>query len=265
MKDYLDKFSLKGKTAYIAGGAGLLGAETSYALASAGAKVIILDINKEKGERIANQIKERGAQAHYEYFDTGDLDSIEPQIDKLTVRYNPLDIWVNVSYPRTKDWALPLEEINTEYLRANVEAHLNSYIWLSRKAALAMKESKTKGTIINFGSIYGIQANDLSIYEGTSMVKGEMIYSSVKAGIVNLTRCLASYFGHYGIRANSICPGGIFDNQNEVFVRNYSRRVPLQRMGNPEDVASVVLFLASEASAYISGATIMVDGGWTII
>jgi len=265
MKNYLEKFSLEGKTAYVAGGAGLLGAEASFALASAGAKVVILDVDRQKGQDTAFQIKEKGFKACYEYFDTGDLDKVEPQIDQLTAQQGNLDIWVNVSYPRTKDWALSLEQMNTEYLRANVDAHLNSYIWTSRKAALAMKNSQVKGTIINFGSIYGLQANDLSIYEGTSIAKGEMTYSAVKAGIINLTRCIASYFGPYGIRANSICPGGVFDGQDEVFVHNYNRKVPLQRMASPEDVASVVLFLASEASAYISGATIVVDGGWTIV
>jgi len=92
-----------------------------------------------------------------------------------------------------------------------------------------------------------------------------MAYSIIKGGIVNFTRYLSSYFGKYNIRVNSICPGGIFDNQDPIFVENYEKKVPLNRMGKPEEIASVVLFLASDASSYITGATIMVDGGWTAI
>lgn len=265
MRGYLEKFSLEGKTVYIAGGAGLLGTETSRALASAGAKAVILDVNRVKGEETARQIKEEGYDACYEYFDSRDLESVELQIDQFTTRHGSLDVWINVSYPKTKDWPRPLEGMTPDYLRENVDMHLNSYIWTSRAAAFKMKKLKVKGTIINFGSIYGVQANDLSVYEQTSAAKGEVIYSAVKAGIINLTRYIASYFGRDGIRANSICPGGIFDHQNEVFVRNYNKKVPLGRMGNPQDIASVVLFLASDAASYVSGANIVVDGGWTIV
>ena len=94
---------------------------------------------------------------------------------------------------------------------------------------------------------------------------GPMAYSAIKGGIVNLTRYLASYFGPYGIRVNNVCPGGIFDNQDKKFVFNYQRKVPLGRMGRPEEIASVVLFLASDASSYVNGATIVSDGGWTIV
>ncbi len=92
-----------------------------------------------------------------------------------------------------------------------------------------------------------------------------MTYSAIKGGIINLTRYLASYFGKYNIRVNNICPGGIFDNQDKDFVKNYSKKTPLKRMGQPEEIAPAVLFLASEASSYVTGITLMVDGGWTAI
>ena len=126
------------------------------------------------------------------------------------------------------------------------------------------KEKEIKGSIINLGSIYGIQGNDFTIYEKTD-ITSPAAYSAIKGGIINFTRYLASYFGRDGIRVNSVCPGGIFDSQNKIFVKNYEHKVPLKRMGKPEDVASTVLFLASDASSYITGATIMVDGGWTIV
>ena len=127
-----------------------------------------------------------------------------------------------------------------------------------------MRKEKVKGSIVNFGSIYGIQANDFSIYRGTPM-KSPMTYAAIKAGIINGSRYLASYYGKSHIRVNSICPGGVFDHQDRRFVKNYERKVPLGRMANSVDMACAVLFLASEASAYITGTTLMVDGGWTIV
>ena len=127
-----------------------------------------------------------------------------------------------------------------------------------------MEKKKIRGSIINLGSIYGIQANDFTIYEGTNM-GASMEYAAIKGGIINGTRYLASFFGKYGIRVNTICPGGIFDYQNKIFVKNYNHKVPLRRMGNPEDVATSALFLLSDASSYITGVTLMVDGGWTIV
>ena len=127
------------------------------------------------------------------------------------------------------------------------------------------------GSIIQFGSTYGVLGQDLTVYEGTDM-KENMTYATIKGGITNLTRQMASYYGKYNIRVNTICPGGIFgpvagksDKQNPIFVEQYSNRTPLKRLGNPDEIASTVLFLASDAASYITGATIMVDGGWTAV
>jgi NAD(P)-dependent dehydrogenase (short-subunit alcohol dehydrogenase family) len=179
-------------------------------------------------------------------------------------KHGVMDIWVNASYPRTKDWSRGVSEMRVETLRKNVDMHLNSYLWTSRVAGLRMKRARKRGAIIHFGSIYGIQANDFSVYDGTAMTS-PMAYAAIKAGILNGTRYLASYFGPCGIRVNSVCPGGVFDRQPRRFVDNYERKVPLKRMARPEEIAGVVLFLASEAASYITGTTLCVDGGWTIV
>ncbi|MCK5180326.1 MAG: SDR family oxidoreductase, partial [Candidatus Omnitrophica bacterium] len=132
-----------------------------------------------------------------------------------------------------------------------------------RVVAMIMKPQGS-GSIINMGSIYGVVGNDFTVYEDTEMM-GSMPYSAIKGGIVNLTRFMASYFGKNNIRINNICPGGIFNQENSKFVEKYSHKTPLKRMGKPDEVASAVLFLASEAASYITGATIMVDGGWSAI
>ena len=120
-------------------------------------------------------------------------------------------------------------------------------------------------------SIYGLVAQNLQIYKNTGMNEN-MNYSVIKGGINNFAKQLASYYGNYGIRVNSVCPGGIFghikgskEKQNVKFIKNYSKNCPLGRLGKPEEVASSVLFLASDASSYITGTSFLVDGGWTVV
>ncbi len=263
MTKYLEKFSLKGKTAFVNGGAGLIGTQVVIALAEAGAKVVILDINSIKGEKIVADLKKKKLTAFFEEFDSANFYETDKKIDGLLKKYKKIDIWVNTSFPRTADWGKKIEDIPVESLDKNVSDHLNSYIWISRKVCIIMKKQKG-GSLINFGSIYGMVGANFNIYEGTEMTSA-FAYSAIKGGIANLSRYLASYFGSAGVRVNTVCPGGIFDNQNKTFVKNYSKQTPLKRMGNPEEIASAVLFLASDGASYITGATIMVDGGWTAI
>lgn len=263
MIDYPGKFSLNNNVAYVAGGAGLIGSEVTKALASCGAKTIIIDIDEKSGKRLKEELKKKALNIFYEKVDMADLENIGAKLTSIFKRLGFPDAWINLFYPRTRDWSDPVEKLSLDSWRKNVDTHMTAYSWISREIALTMKRERIKGSIINFGSIYGIQGNDFTLYEGTQMTS-PMAYSAIKGGIINLTRYLASYFGKHGIRVNNICPGGILDKQNGKFIANYERKVPLKRMASPEDVAPLVVFLASEAAAYITGTTIMVDGGWSI-
>jgi NAD(P)-dependent dehydrogenase (short-subunit alcohol dehydrogenase family) len=265
MIDYTNKFKVENKIAWIVGGLGLIGQEVTKAISSAGAQTVILDIAEEKGSDFENYIKAQGHKASYEKFDCSDLENISANYSALLNKYGPIDIFVNCSYPRTEDWAEnSFSNISLRSYRKNVDIHMNSYAWLAKLAADSMKLQGKGGSIIQFGSIYGVGGQDLTIYEKTDMAEN-MSYATIKGGIVNLSRLMASYYGKFNIRVNTLCPGGIFDNQNPTFINNYSNKTPLKRMGKPEEIASVVLFLASEAASYITGSTIMVDGGWTAI
>jgi len=262
--NYPDKFSLKKKTAYVTGGAGLLGSEISTALATAGAQTIILDIEDNKGKTLVQKLKAKGFKAHYVHFDVTDISRLEKNCKELLQKYKAMDVWVNCAYPQTKDWwNKKVEELSLESWTKNVDMNLHSAAWLNKIVATIMK-AKGGGSLINIGSIYSVVGNDFTIYEGTNMM-GSMPYSVIKGGIANLTRFMAAYFGPHGVRVNNICPGGILNNYDPRFVKNYSRKTPLKRMGKPEEVAAAVLFVASEAASYITGTNIMVDGGWTAI
>ncbi len=264
MNDYVNKFKLDDKTAAVAGGLGLIGKEVSISLAQAGAKVIVLDINRKIGEKFEKECVKEKLQVKYIYFDLSNIKNLDKDISEIFTKEGPVHIWVNVAYPKTKDFGNRIENVDASCWQENVDIHMNSYCLSTRSIAELMKKQKIKGSIINYGSIYGVGGPDFEIYEGTDMTN-EGTAAAIKGGIINFSRYAASNYGKYGIRVNCLCPGGVFDNQNKIFVKNYEKRTPLRRMASPDEIASATLFLASDASSYVTGATFMVDGGWTCI
>jgi NAD(P)-dependent dehydrogenase (short-subunit alcohol dehydrogenase family) len=243
-------FSLKDKLLVVTGGTGLLGRQIISRLREAGATAIATDISVGNSD---NEI----------YIDITSEDSVRGVIEIIVSRYGKIDGWVNNAYPRTKDWGNKLEDIPFDSWRQNVDMHLNGYFICSKLALEQMKVQKS-GSLINMCSIYGIVAPDFTVYDGTEMTM-PAAYSAIKGGLVNLTRYLAAYYGKYQVRVNAVSPGGIFDNQNETFVNNYNKKVPMKRMGNSTDIASAVHFLLSDDASYVTGHNLVVDGGWSIV
>ena len=180
----------------------------------------------------------------------------------MAKKHGGMDVFVNNAYPRTKDWGTGVAKLKLSSWRKNVDMHMNSYAWLSRAACLLM--SRKGGSLVNFGSIYGVLGPDFTVYEGTN-IENPPAYAAIKGGIINFSRYLAAYFGPRGVRVNNICPGGVFDGQDPRFVAQYSKKVPMRRMARPDEIASAVLFLACDTSSYITGQTLMADGGWSIV
>jgi len=264
--NYKEKFNINNKIAFVVGGAGLIGKEVVRALSDFGAKVVILDIKKDI--RFLNN----HSNTFYEYFNVSKLDLTEKNLKKIIKKHNPPDIFINCSYPHNKDWRnSSFSKIKLKSIMENVNIHMNSYIWIARLVAENMKKNKVQGSIIQLGSTYGVVGQNLSIYKNTK-IKENLTYSAIKGGIVNNTKLMASYYGKYKIRVNCVCPGGltghvagIAKKQPSIFKKNYNENVPLKRMGNPDEVASAILFLSTNAASYITGSTFMVDGGWTTI
>ena len=243
---------MKDKVILVTGGSGLLGSEMIQNLNAKGVIVLNLDI----------KCKDNWDEGTLYCDITSDV-SISQVIANVLKKYNRIDGLVNNAYPRTKDWGTPFEEIDPASWRANVDWQMNSYFVMIQKVITQMRK-QNYGSIVNIASIYGVVGNDLTIYESTT-IKPVAAYSAIKGAVISFTRFLAAQYGQYNIRVNCVSPGGIFDNQHVTFVKAYEKRVPMKRMGNPDDIAPVVSFLLSDESKYITGQNIIVDGGWTII
>jgi NAD(P)-dependent dehydrogenase (short-subunit alcohol dehydrogenase family) len=249
---YKNLFSCKGKVAVVTGGSGLLGREMAAALLEQGATVYNADIAGLSSRKKIRNLR----------LDICDEKSIVEAFSKINKEAKQIDILVNSAYPRTPDWGKKMEDVPFGSWKANLNDHLGGYFLCCREAARYMKK-QGGGSIINIGSIYGVIGPDFSLYEGTDMTS-PAAYAAIKAGIIGFTRYLASYYGKYHVRANVISPGGVHDRQPKVFVDRYCRKTPLCRMAKPSDLAGAVVFLASDASSYVTGHNLMVDGGLTI-
>lgn len=243
---------LTNKTIVVTGGKGLLGGAFTHAIRQAGGRCIVADI-----------AAETNLEADDIYLDITSEESVTDLLQLLSEAGIQIDGWVNNAYPRTKDWGAKFEDIPLESWRKNVDMHLNGYFLCCQKVLEVMRKQGS-GSLVNLGSIYGTLGPDFSVYAGTEMTMPGG-YAAIKGGLTNLTRYLAAYYGPHGIRVNTLSPGGIFDHQPESFVTAYERRVPLRRMGTPDDIAPVLVFLLADDSRYVSGQNMLVDGGWSAI
>lgn len=243
---------LKDKIVVVTGGSGLLGSTFLKQLRADGATAINADI------AIGKDLN----RSEYK-IDITNEESIHDLIKAVSDKFGKIDGWVNNAYPRTKDWGTSIEQEASASWKENLDMHLHGYMQCSRIACEHMKKNGA-GSVINLSSIYGFQGPDFTVYEGTS-IKNPFAYAAIKGGVLNFSRYLASYYGPFNVRVNCISPGGIFDNQNELFVKNYSAKTPMKRMGTPNDIAPSVSFLISDDSKYITGHNLVIDGGWSIV
>ena len=243
--------NLENKIIIVTGGSGLLG------------KAIIESIKENDGRPINFDLV-NNCDCDFIRVDITNQEEIKIGVKSILEKFGKIDGLVNNAYPRTKDWGIPFEDDhNLNSWRKNVDLQLNSYVASCQEVIKVMKVQQF-GSIVNIASIYGVVGNDFTVYEGTDL-KTAAPYSAIKGGLINFTRYIASYYGRYGIRANCVSPGGIFDKQNPVFVENYEKKVPMKRMGTPEDIAPSVSFMLSDDAKYITGQNLVVDGGWTAI
>lgn len=257
-------FDLTGRVALITGGAGILGREMTRSLADHGAQVIVVDRDPDRINAVLADVtgKVEGA-----ICDIADRAALEQLCEKIESDFGPVDILLNNAATKSENFFEPFETYSDdewEYvMNVNVNGARNGCQVFGRR----MAERKC-GSIINTLSIYGIMAPDQRIYDGSFYegrpINTPAIYSVSKAALWGLTRYLASYWADRGVRVNAVTPGGAYSGQNETFVQNYSARIPLGRMAQPTELSGAIVYLASDASSYVTGHNLVVDGGLNI-
>lgn len=257
----LESFSLKGKVALLTGGAGLYGRQIVAALAEAGAKLYIASRGIETLEKVAAEERARGFDVTALQFDLGNNKSIEALHTRIMSENDRFDILVNNAVTRCacSGW-----DKDMEYYDESLHVNASALFKLTYLFAEEMKKQKI-GSIINIGSMMGMVGVEMANYAGTDMGKNQSpIYFYEKGGMINFSRWAASILGEHNVRVNCLSPGGFNTSDHpEAFVKQYSARTQLGRMANSTDLKGIIVFLASEASAYITGTNIPVDGGYT--
>lgn len=271
-KEFMSLADLSGKTAIVTGGLGMLGSEFVKTLASYGAKVAIFDI-KETVPKDLKEMIDGGSTIKPVLVNIVDATSVKKGFEEIVASFGIPTILVNnagldshPSAPANQNG--PFEDYSEDVWDSVLDSHLKGAFLVSREFFKAYKKGKEKsGSIINLASIYGLVSPDQSVYEyrrknGENFFK-PISYTVSKAGIVGLTKWLAEYGGPFGIRVNTLAPGGVFANQDKKFTKEYTRRTMLGKMADKADYNGAMIFLASGLSSYMTGATLVVDGGWT--
>lgn len=271
MPDIFEKFTLKGKVAMVTGGAGLLGKEFCLTLAQAGAVVYAADLNIKAVQTVAEELVKQGFEAYGIKLDVTDPDSVTGTVNEIVSRSNQLDVLVNSAAMDPKfdpqhatSTSNAFEDYPLKSWQEALNVNLTGPFLVSQAAARQMVKQK-KGSIINICSTYGLGGPDQRIYEkpGKPKVFKPVYYTVTKAGILGLTKYMATYYAGTDIRVNALTPGGVFNGHDDDFVRNYSARVVMGRMAHKDEMNGGLLFLASDASSYMTGGNLIVDGGWT--
>lgn len=249
-------FNLKSKVVLVSGGAGNYGKCIVEGLAEAGGTVIIASRNLENATKVAAKFNTRDLDVHALQVDQGNHQSVLNLKTEIVENFGKLDVFINNAVSRPmKDYDASIEDFS-ESMRVNATGSMDI---LREMADLIVVNGG--GSIVNIGSMMGMFGPDLSNYEGTSMGTPPPDYFFHNAGLLNLTRYMAKVLAGKNVRVNCISPGGLFNHQSEIFLKNYCKKVPLERMANQDDIKGLIVLLASQAGAYINGENILMDGG----
>lgn len=269
MSDLPKLFDLSNRVAVVTGGAGLLGAQFCRTLVEAGAQVVIADSNQKAAAKLAEELD--GAVAIET--DVSDQASTKELVAKTLTAFGRLDILINNAAinPRfdpehTGQHTNAFEEYPLEDWNQALSVDLTGAFLCAQAVSQAMlRDEKSTGVIINICSIYGLVGPDQRLYqrEGQTPEFKPVSYSVTKAGLLGFTKYLATYYAGKNIRVNALTPGGVFNDHDEEFLKAYSARTVLGRMAEKDEMNGALLFLASDASAYMTGSNLIVDGGWT--
>lgn len=265
-----DLFRLDGKVAFVTGGTGILGRRFCRGLAVQGASVAVVDLDENAASRFAAELEaELSTRCIGIGCDVADPERVRAAVAHCVTELGGLHVLHNNAATKTADlraFFTPFEDYPLETWREVMSVNIDGMFLVAQAVGRHMA-ANGGGSIVQTASIYGVVAPDQRIYEGSLYLGGGIntpaVYSTSKAAVVGLTRHLASYWAAEGIRVNTLTPGGVESGQNEEFSRRYSARVPLGRMAEADEMVGALVFLASDASSYVTGQNIVVDGGLT--
>lgn len=268
-QDYKDLFSLQGRTAIVTGALGILGRRFCAGLAEFGANVAAVDLDGDGLTAFCAELRDKyRVKAVGIACDVSSRESVHDMVQTARRELGEIRILLNNAASKSSDldaFFAPFEEYSLEQWREIMSVNIDGVFLVAQAVGKAMVEQGLGGSIIQTASIYGVLAPDNRIYEGSFYLKRRIntppVYSASKAAVVGLTRYLSTYWAERGIRVNSISPGGVESGQNDEFKRRYSARIPLGRMARADEMVSTVVYLASDASSYVTGQNILVDGG----
>jgi len=273
MRNMIDKkFNVKNKNIVLTGSSGRLGQEYANFLSDAGANMILIDIDNKSNSKLSSQIKRKyKSNSNYYTCDITKKDELE-KISKLIIKeYSIIDGLINnagfttsfAKKEKKSSYSSSFEDFPLELWNQTLSVNLTGTFLCCQEFGRQMMKQK-KGSIINIASHYGLIAPDQRIY-GNSGLNLPISYAASKSGILNLTRYLASYWRGKNIRVNTLTPGGVLDKklQSKEFIKKYSEKTILNRLANPDEYNAAILFLISDASSYMTGSNLIIDGGWT--
>ncbi|WP_431097772.1 SDR family oxidoreductase [Polaromonas aquatica] len=259
-----DEFALDGKVVVLTGAAGIIGNHVIKAFLASGARVFAIDRDEEALEKNCGSSHEGLLTC---VADISSSDAVKKAFLTLRSHWGEPHVLLNNAATKSENFFEPFEIFPVDEWNQVMSVNLTGAMLCAQVFGGAMAK-RGVGSIVNTLSIYGIVAPDQRIYEGSEYlgraINTPAIYAASKAGLWGLTKYLAAYWGHRGVRVNAVTPGGVFSGQNNRFVENYSRRTPLGRMGGTDDIVNAMRYLASDASKYVTGHNLVVDGGWTV-
>lgn len=265
--DVLPKFRLDGKVALVTGGAGILGRRFCAGLAHAGAHVAVVDVDAEQARVCATSLATPSAGFSC---DVANPESVRACVSAVLEHFGAIDILHNNAATKTNDaraFFTPFEEYSLDTWREVMSVNIDGMFLMAQAVGRHMVSSGRGGVIVQTASIYGLVGPDSRIYADSDYLGGSIntpaVYAASKAAVIGLTRWLATHWARDGIRVNCLVPGGVSSGQNSVFSERYSDRVPMARMGEAEEMVPALLYLVSDASSYVTGQVLAVDGGWT--
>ena len=260
------RFSMAGRTVAVTGAAGILGQGFCAELLEAGAHVAAIDLSEEALDRLTDTLK-AGSALSTHCADIRERDQVAEVCARASEMHGEIDGLLNNAATKSPNFFEPFETFSREDWDLVMSVNLFGAMVCCQEFGGEMAR-RGRGSIVNVLSVYGVVAPDQRIYEGSEYlgrpINTPAVYSASKAGLLGLTSYLASYWGACGVRVNALTPGGIFSGQNDTFVASYSARVPMGRMGLPEDLCGALVYLLSDAAKYVTGQNIVIDGGLTV-